>query len=90
MVPTTRLKPPATAPIATYSRSRAWLETKPTELTSTIPKFEMSRPRTKAKSIGMPSPALDAPPTAAIRSTWVPVSAPTPWIIPTPNDVRAP
>ena len=53
----------------------------------TMAKFEMSRPRTKANSIGTPRPALDAPPTAAMRRTCVPVSAPMPWIIPTPNDV---
>ena len=45
---------------------------------------------TKAKSIGTPSPALAAPPTAAISKTCVPVSAPIPWIIPTPNAVRVP
>ncbi len=43
-----------------------------------------------ASIIGIPSPTLDAPPTAAMISTWLPVSAPTPWIIPTPNAVRDP
>ena len=45
---------------------------------------------TNANSIGTPRPALDAPPTAAISRTCVPVSAPMPWIIPTPNEVLAP
>ena len=31
-----------------------------------------------------------APPTAAMSRTWEPVSAPIPWIIPTPNAVRGP
>ena len=44
----------------------------------------------KAAIIGMPRPCDDAPPIAAMNSTCVPVSAPMPWIMPTPNAVRTP
>ena len=52
--------------------------------------FETSSPTMNASIIGIPRPAPAAPPTAAMISTCVPVSAPTPWIIPTPNAVRFP
>ena len=44
----------------------------------------------KATIIGRPRPRLAAPPTPAMSSTCDPVSAPTPWIIPTPKAVRTP
>ena len=44
----------------------------------------------KARIMGTPSPTLAAPPMAAMISTWLPVSAPMPWIIPTPKAVRGP
>ena len=43
-----------------------------------------------AMSIGTPSPSPVAPPIDAIRSAWLPVSAPIPWIIPTASEVRGP
>src|SRR5258706_66815 len=51
--------------------------------------FERSRPTTNARRITMPVVPV-TPAIPASSSACEPVSAPTPWIIPTPNAVRGP
>ena len=49
-----------------------------------ISEFESSSPITNASSSREPDMFEVAPAAAANSSTWLPVSAPTPWIIPMP------
>ena len=87
----TRLKTPATSadrdvdPLASLARD----EPRRAQEHDREVREEQPDRRTRTAS-GRRGPALAAPPTAAISSTWVPVSAPTPWIMPMPNAVRWP
>ena len=69
---------------------RTWPATNPVAEITTMTVLAATSPTQKVSSIGMPSPAPDAPPTAAMSSACEPVSAPMPWIMPTPNAVRRP
>ena len=71
-------------------RWRIWLATNPVAVSSTMALLLASRPAMKANIMGTPRPRPAAPPMAPMNRTCVPVSAPMPWIMPTPNAVRAP
>ena len=57
---------------------------------SVIRLLEVSRPTRNASRTTTPAPFPLAPAAARKIRTCVGVSAPTPWIIPTPNAVRRP
>ena len=62
---------------------------KPLALMTATSVFERSSPTTNASSTRMPVVPV-APAIPASRSACEPVSAPMPWIIPTPKAVRGP
>ena len=62
---------------------------KPDALTTATSVFESRSPTTKAKRMTTPVVPV-TPATPARRSACDPVSAPMPWIIPTPNAVFGP
>src|SRR5437870_6449800 len=89
-VPISRLKLAVSTDTVTYSFQFRPAPRKPQVEARATTLLELSRPARKQPSSRTPAPLPPAPAAARNISTWVGVSAPTPWIIPIPNDVAVP
>src|ERR687895_2609237 len=88
--PRTRLNAPTTTPTAAYTAKFLDALRNPYAAPRVITELETRSPSRNALNTAMPTTGPPAPAAARKIRTWVGVSAPTPWIIPTPAAVLVP